>query len=93
MIKNKEFERVYNIVENIEVNSRVREIRGNKEKLEGYWQIGKILIDVQQGKRAEYGRNIIKKWSNKLTEIFGEFYSEANLRYMRYFIKKLSRTA
>lgn len=88
MNEDKKFNEVYNIVENIEVNSRVREIRGNKEKLEGYWKIGKILIDVQQGKRAEYGKNIIKEWSNKLTEIFGKFYSEANLRYMRLFYQK-----
>lgn len=33
MIEDKKFKEVYSIVENVEVNSRVREIRGNKEKL------------------------------------------------------------
>lgn len=36
MIENKKFKEVYNIIENIEVNNRVREIQGNKEKLESY---------------------------------------------------------
>lgn len=85
MIENKKFKEAYNIIENIEVNSRVREIKNNHEKLEGYWQIGKILLETQKGKRAEYGKNLIKEWSKKLTQDFGNFYSITNLKDMRQF--------
>lgn len=84
MIENEKFIEVYNIIEKIEVNSRVREIKNNKEKLEGYWHIGKLLFELGNGKKT-YGLNIIKEWSIKLAKDFGNFYSETNLKNMRQF--------
>lgn len=84
MIEDKEFERVYNIVENIEVNSRVREIRGNKEKLEGYWQIGKIIYEADN-KESNYGKGLMQLWSKKLTADFGKGYDFTNLSRFKKF--------
>lgn len=84
MIKNKEFERVYNIVENIEVNNRVREIRGNKENLEGYWQIGKIIYEADN-KESNYGKGLMQLWSKKLTADFGKGYDFTNLSRFKKF--------
>lgn len=85
MIENKKFKEAYNIIENIEVNSRVRKIQSNKEKLKGYWEIGKIIYETQNKKRSKYGNNLIKEWSQKLTTDFGNFYGITNLKYMRKF--------
>ena len=52
-----------------------------------YWEIGRIIIEEdQRGKqRAEYGANLIKQLSIKLTEDFGQGFDESNLRNMRQF--------
>lgn len=55
------YKEISSIIENIEVNSRVREIQDNSEKLQAYWNIGKILVDAQGGKtKSKYGDGLIK---------------------------------
>ena len=50
------------------------------------WHIGRLLIEAQGGsKRAKYGDDLIKKWSLKLSSLFGKNYSYTNLKYMRQF--------
>jgi len=51
------------------------------------FEIGRHIVEFeQQGKRrAEYGRNLLKKLSNDLTAEFGKGFSEANLKLMRQF--------
>ena len=49
-----------------------------------YWNIGKIIVDIQDGeKRAKYGDKILEKLSLKLTIEFGNGFSIRNLRNMR----------
>jgi predicted nuclease of restriction endonuclease-like (RecB) superfamily len=51
-----------------------------------YWNIGKRIIEIQQGNnRANYGDEIINKLSKKLTNEFGKGFSKRNLRSMRKF--------
>lgn len=51
-----------------------------------YWNIGKILVEAQEGfSRAKYGNELIKKWSVKLTKLYGHGYSITNLKLMRKF--------
>jgi predicted nuclease of restriction endonuclease-like (RecB) superfamily len=52
-----------------------------------YWNIGKeIYLDELNGKnRADYGKDIIKNISRKLTEKYGQGFSASNLRRMRQF--------
>ena len=58
----------------------------NTEMLNLYWNIGKIIMEIQQGnERASYGETILKKLSEKLTIEFGKGFSARNLRTMRKF--------
>lgn len=41
-----------------------------------YWNIGKIIIEIQQGdERASYGNAVLDKLSQKLTNEFGKGFS------------------
>jgi len=51
-----------------------------------YWNIGKIIMEIQQGnERAAYGDAVLEKLSEKLTNEFGKGFSSRNLRTMRKF--------
>ena len=54
-----------------------------------YFLIGKRIVEEEQNgnKRAEYGKNLIKTLSKKLTKEFGKGFSETNLEQMRKFFK------
>ena len=50
------------------------------------WNIGKLLVEAQGGeKRAKYGDELIKKWSEIFFKEYGNGYSDRNLRNMRRF--------
>lgn len=57
-----------------------------------YFLIGKrIVVEEQKGnKRAEYGKNLIKILSEKLTKEFGKGFSQRNLEQMRTFYVRYS---
>jgi len=58
----------------------------NEETIDSCWYIGKTIVDLQKGNsRAEYGKQIIKSLSEKLTKEFGSGFSMQNLRKMRQF--------
>ncbi len=59
----------------------------NRIMVETYFQIGKEIIEYEQnGKyRANYGENLIKKLSEKLTQKYGKGFSQRNLRSFRQF--------
>ena len=81
---------VNNIFDNIKVlvvDSRNKVYQTvNTEMLHLYWNIGKIIMKIQQGeKRANYGDSILEKLSKKLTDEFGKGFSSRNLRTMRKF--------
>ena len=52
-----------------------------------YYEIGKIIVEEEQNgeKRAEYGKEIIKKLSILLTNEFGRGFSKSNIEQMRKF--------
>jgi predicted nuclease of restriction endonuclease-like (RecB) superfamily len=64
-------------------NNIVRAV--NQTMVLTYFEIGKIIIEEEQkGKnRAEYGKNLLKGLSAKLTKDFGKGYSVDNLENMR----------
>ena len=64
-----------------EIYDKIKNYSKDRNKIKNYFEIGKILSEA--GK--EYGKNIIKEYSNKLTIEVGEKYNERNLRYMRKF--------
>jgi predicted nuclease of restriction endonuclease-like (RecB) superfamily len=55
--------------------------------VETYFEIGKLIVEEEQNgkERAEYGKQILKELSNKLTKEFGKGFSEDNLGNMRKF--------
>ena len=58
----------------------------NTEMLDLYWNIGKTIMEIQQGdERATYGETVLEKLSQRLTNEFGKGFSIINLRRMRKF--------
>ena len=73
------------LVDNI-IGRKVREYKSNQKDLEGYYNIGKLLIEAQGGEaRAKYGNQLIKEYSKRLTSELGKGYSIQNLKNMRRF--------
>lgn len=80
------YKKIKNIIEEKEVNEKVRYLENNKETIKTYFEIGRLLIEAQGGEtRAKYGDNLIKEWSEKLSKEYGNNYSYRNLNYMRKF--------
>lgn len=54
------------------------------------FMIGKIIVENEQNGniRAEYGKDVLKKLSKKLTNKFGSGYSRSGLQNMRLFYDK-----
>ena len=80
------FDEIKTIIEEKEVNEKVRYVESNKETVKTYFEIGRLLIEAQGGeKRAKYGDKLIKEWSLELSKEYGNNYSYRNLNYMRKF--------
>lgn len=59
----------------------------NTAQVYTYYEIGRYIIEDEQGGklRAEYGKGVLKRVSERLTERLGKGWSEENLRLMRRF--------
>ena len=58
----------------------------NSAMVQAYWNIGKKIVEQQGGEeRAEYGAQLIKELSRRLTADFGRGFTVTNLKYMRQF--------
>lgn len=66
-----------------EINKRVKDYSKNKYELQKYCTVGKLLLEAGN----QYGENIIKEYSIRLTKELGKGYSERNLRNMRQLYK------
>jgi predicted nuclease of restriction endonuclease-like (RecB) superfamily len=64
----------------------------NRTMVYTYYEIGRMIVDdEQQGKeRADYGKQVLKELSAKLTKDFGKGFSVENLDRMRFFYKTYS---
>ena len=78
---------IFNNIKELVINSRNKVYTVvNTEMLNLYWNIGKIIMEIQKGdKRASYGEVVLEKLSKKLTVEFGKGFSVINLRRMRKF--------
>ena len=86
---------IKNILINNEINKKVKDYSKNRNELQNYYNVGKLIVEAQGGEeRAKYGNKLIKEYSNKLTIELGKGYSETNLKYMRkfYLYQKSQRT-
>lgn len=58
----------------------------NFAMVEAYWEIGKRIVEMQGGNdSSDYGKQLIKELSKKLTNDYGKGFDESNLRRMRQF--------
>ena len=64
-----------------EIYDKIKDYSKDRNKVNVYYETGKLLSEA--GK--EYGKNIIKQYSDKLMKEVGKKYNERNLRYMRQF--------
>ena len=71
---------------NNEVYKKVKDYSKNKNELETYYNVGKLLIEAQCGEsRAKYGDGLIKEYSKKLMKEIDKKYSYRKLMSMRKF--------
>ena len=76
----------YKRVKDYSKNKRVKDYSKNKREIEGYYKIGKLLVDAQGGEeRAKYGDGVIKEYSQKLTNELGKGFTVTSLKRMRKF--------
>ena len=66
----------------------------NKTMAYTYFEIGKMIVEEEQKgqKRAEYGKQILKELSKRLTSEFGKGFSTTNLKQMRQFYLTYSKS-
>ena len=59
----------------------------NFAMVQAYWQVGRIIVEHEQNGRlrADYGKEVIPRLSEKLTEEFGKGFDVRNLSNMRKF--------
>ena len=71
---------------NNEIYKKVKDYSKNKNDLETYYSVGKLIVEAQGGEeRSEYGNQLIKEYSLKLTKELGKGYSARNLYNMRLY--------
>ena len=80
------YKEIETLVKKIEIGKVIREKQANKELTEAYWNIGKLIVDAQDGKeKAKYGDELLKEWSKKLSLKYGKGYNLTNLKRFRQF--------
>lgn len=59
----------------------------NSSMVDAYWQIGRHIVEYEQGgrARAEYGKTLLKRLAERLSQEFGKGFDKRNLEYMRQF--------
>ena len=69
-----------------EINRSVKEYSINRNDLETYYNVGRLIIEAQGGEsRAKYGDGLIKEYSLRLMNEVNKKYSYRTLNYMRKF--------
>lgn len=86
-MNNNEITNIFNDIKKLVIKSRNSVYQTvNTEMLKLYWNIGKAIMEIQQGdERAIYGDAVLEKLSEKLTNEFGKGFSKRNLERMRKF--------
>ena len=80
------FDVAANYVKKAEIGKSIREANANRELVECYWNVGRLIVEAQGGKdKAKYGNELLKKWAENLTKEYGKGYDYSNLRRFRQF--------
>ncbi len=66
----------------------------NRTMVLTYFEIGRMIVEEEQNgkQRADYGKQIIKSLSERLTHEFGKGFSQRNLEQIRQFYYVYSNT-
>ena len=79
---------------NNKIYKQVKDYSKNRNDLETYYNVGKLLIEAQGGEsKARYGDNLIKEYSVRLTEELGKGYTVSSLKRMRQFYSMIQKGA
>ena len=85
-MQNNYYNQIKDILTYNEVYKKVKDYSKNRNDLESYLSVGKLLIEAQGGeKRAKYGNQLIKEYSKRLTNELGRKYDYTSLSRMRQF--------
>lgn len=82
---------LYQQISNVILKNKTKMVyQINNILVETYYMIGKIIVENEQNGniRAEYGKDILKKLSKRLTDEFGTGFSLSGLYNMRLFYNK-----
>jgi predicted nuclease of restriction endonuclease-like (RecB) superfamily len=80
------YDEVNSYVKKVEIGKAIRETNANRELVECYWNVGRLIVEAQGGKeKAKYGNELIRNWSKKLSNDYGKGYSYENLFKFRKF--------
>lgn len=85
VINNKEIKSVFEDIKDLVIDSRNKVYSTvNVEMLRLYWNIGKMILEIQNGdEKASYGESVLERLSGLLTKEFGRGFSKRNLERMR----------
>jgi len=93
LVNNKETSLYSRIAEILEQSRNFVASTVNTAMVKTYFEIGRIIVeDEQNGKtRAEYGKEVLKNLSDRLTSQYGKGFSVTNLKQMRDFFLVYSK--
>lgn len=86
LIKNVDYQQLIDKIGNVYQSAKSKVISAvNTEMLHAYWQIGRDIIEFEQGGqlKAEYGKQLLLSLAKDLTDKHGRGFSRSNLQYMR----------
>ena len=96
LIKKEAYINYYNEIKqeliNNEIYKKVKDYSKNRNDLNTYYNVGKLIVEAQGGEpKSEYGNKLIKEYSIKLTNELGKGYSWRNLYNMRQYYLLFSK--
>ncbi len=86
--------RIYAEIRNVLVEARQNVSRAvNTAMVNAYWHVGKLIVEEEQSgkERAAYGVYLIRNLAGRLTQEFGQGFTEQNLRNFRQFYLTFSK--
>ena len=93
IIPNSKFEdnyanKLYNDISKVITEKRKQAyVAVSQSMVQAYWEIGRIIIEEEQNGelRSEYGKKVLQKLSDKLTDVYGKGFSVRTLQQMKKF--------
>ena len=82
------FSEIESFIKKNEIRKKEHILESNYETLRNYWEIGRLIVEAQNGNsKAKYGDELIKKWSKEFTNKYGKGYDATNLkRFRQYYL-------